>query len=215
MFVRGSFCIYSAGFCSFFCFFNAGFPDFRLPRAPEQGGAPRLPAEEAATPGTCAPAPANSACAPASSASLGLERMLTEMERQSGGRRAATRKERMEVERPIGRGKVGGGGGVVRNLSRRQGARNGAIVRRNYVYNGLRGGGGGEGRGGEGRGGRVGGGAGERRRGNMNTDGEWGGTGGVNPSSRAMYLPWVRSGLWVSRASFREMVHRDVARNQA
>ena len=25
----------------------------------------------------------------------------------------------------------------VRNLSRRQGARNGAIVRRNYVYNGL------------------------------------------------------------------------------
>ena len=65
----------------FFRFFNAGFPDFRLPRAAEQGGAPRLPAEEAATPGACAPAPANSACAraPASSASLGLERMLTEM----------------------------------------------------------------------------------------------------------------------------------------
>ena len=30
-----------------------------------------------------------------------------------------------------------GVGWVVRNLSRRQGARNGAIVRRNYIYNGL------------------------------------------------------------------------------
>ena len=77
LFVRGSFCIYSAGFCSFFCFFTAGFPDFRLPRAPEQGGAPRLPAEEAAAAGACAPAPANGA-------SPGLERMLTEMQMQCG-----------------------------------------------------------------------------------------------------------------------------------
>ena len=57
----------------FFRFFNAGLPDFRLPRAAEQGGAPRLPAEEAAAAGACAPAPANGA-------SPGLERMLTEMQ---------------------------------------------------------------------------------------------------------------------------------------
>ena len=100
LFVRGSFCIYSAGFCSFFCFFPAGFPDFRLPRAPEQGGAPRLPAEEAAAAG---------ACAPASSASLGLERMLTEMQMQCGWKESGDTEGKDET--PIGRGKVGGGGG--------------------------------------------------------------------------------------------------------
>ena len=110
LFVRGSFCI-----CSFFCtfcrFFNAGFPDFRLPRAAEQGGAPRLPAEEAAAAGAYAPAPANSACAraSASSASLGLERMLTEM-RMNVWTGRETQKERTEDEKRIGRGKAEGGG---------------------------------------------------------------------------------------------------------
>ena len=66
--------LYLLGFLFIFCHsFNAGFPDFRLPRAAEQGGAPRLPAEEAAAAGACAPAPANGA-------SPGLERMLTEMQ---------------------------------------------------------------------------------------------------------------------------------------
>ena len=129
-------------FVHFFCFFTEGFPDFRLPRAPEQGGAPRLPAEEAAAAGACAPAPANSA-------NPGLERMLTEMERQCGwkergdkeGRDGRRRKTDWERESGGWVGGVGGGGWlmgwVVRNLSRRQGARNEAIVRRNYIYNGL------------------------------------------------------------------------------